>query len=151
MVERHRDVPHRPHDDLAVAHDGSVGDAVEAEDRDLGVVDERRHEQPAELARARDGERRVAELVAASVPARAALREPPHLGVDLVDGELLAAAHDRHDEAVVRLHRDPDVDPVEEHDLVALEAGVEHRERRPSAAADAWIACATSPREVDAR
>ena len=43
-----------------VAHDGPLGDPVEPEDRDLGVVHERRHEDAAQLAGARDGEGRVA-------------------------------------------------------------------------------------------
>jgi hypothetical protein len=33
MVERHRDVAHPSHDDLTVAHDRAILDAVHAEDR----------------------------------------------------------------------------------------------------------------------
>ena len=39
VVERHGDIPHRPRNDLAVTDDGALVDAVDAEDRDLGMVD----------------------------------------------------------------------------------------------------------------
>ena len=45
VVERDADVPHGAHDDLAVAHDRARRDAMNAEDPDLGMVDERRHEE----------------------------------------------------------------------------------------------------------
>ena len=45
VIERHRDVAHLAHDDLAVAHDCAIFDAVHAEDRNLGMVEQRRHEQ----------------------------------------------------------------------------------------------------------
>ena len=51
VVERHGDVPHRPRDDLAVANDRALVDPVDPEDRDLGMVDERRDEQTGGLAR----------------------------------------------------------------------------------------------------
>jgi DNA-binding CsgD family transcriptional regulator len=125
VVERHGDVAHRADRDLAVADDGTLGHAMEAEDRDLGVVHERRHEEAAELPGARDGEGGVAELVRGQRPRPGTVREACHLGVDLVDAEPLARADDGHDEAIVGLHRDADVDAVEEHDLVALEPRVE--------------------------
>ena len=143
MVEAHGDVADLPDDDLAVPDDGAIGDAVEPEDRDLGMVDERGDEEPAELAGARDRERRVAQLLAVSDPAARPVREPPHLDGDLVDASPLAAAHDRDDQPVVGLDGDADVDAVEEDDVVALEAGVELGEPRERPAA-AWIASGTS-------
>ena len=59
VVERDRDRPGPPHDDLVVSYDRSRRDAPDAQDRDLGVVHDRRGEEPGELAGARDGERRV--------------------------------------------------------------------------------------------
>ena len=41
VVEAHGDVAYLPDGDLTVSDDRAVGDAVEAEDRDLGMVDER--------------------------------------------------------------------------------------------------------------
>ena len=63
---------------------------MEAEDRDLGVVDERRDEQPAELAGARDGERRVPELLGRERARTCALGETGRLARDLLDGQALA-------------------------------------------------------------
>ena len=59
--------------------DGARGDPVDAEDADLGVVDERRDEEPAELAGARDGEGAAAQLLRR----RACRRAPPRRAVDL--------------------------------------------------------------------
>ena len=56
-------VPCSPTDDFAVANDGARRDAADAEDRDLRVVDDRRLEEPGELPRARDRERRATHLV----------------------------------------------------------------------------------------
>ena len=71
VVEGHRDVAHRRTTTWPSRTTGRSGDAVQPEDRDLGVVDERRHEEPAELAGARDREGRVAELLGGERPARA--------------------------------------------------------------------------------
>jgi hypothetical protein len=47
---------------------------------------------------------------------------------DLLHRAALAAADDGDDQPAVRLHRDADVDALEQHDLVSLEPGVELRE-----------------------
>ena len=60
MVEGDRDVADVANNDLSVDNDGARGDPVDSEDADLGVIDERRHEDAAELAGTRDGERAVA-------------------------------------------------------------------------------------------
>ena len=59
VVERDGDVADLPHGDLAVAHDGPRGDPADAEDADLGVVDDRRLEEAAEPAGTRDGKGRI--------------------------------------------------------------------------------------------
>ena len=84
VVERHADRPRAPDDDLAVAYDGPVTDAADGENRDLRVVDDRRREQPAELAGARDGERRAAELLRCQFARSPALRQLRQLFVDLI-------------------------------------------------------------------
>ena len=79
-----------------------LGDAVEAEDRDLGVVDERRHQQPAEPAGARHRERRPAQLVRRQ-RSRARTRRPAS-GARRSSScrrALVASPDDRDDEAVV--------------------------------------------------
>ena len=72
VVEGDRDVADLADDDLAVANDGARADPVQAEDRHLGMVDERRHEEAAELARARDVKVPPRSSSGLSVPARAA-------------------------------------------------------------------------------
>ena len=100
-------------------------DAADAQDRDLGVVDDRRLEEPGELARARDRERRASKLVGCERSGASPLGERRDLRAELVDGLLVRAADDRDDETVVRLHCDADVVAVEVDDRVAVEAGVQ--------------------------
>ena len=125
VVEGDRDVPHLAHDDLAVSHDRARPDAVKPEDRDLRVVDQRRHEEAAELAGARDRERRVAQLVGLERAGARTLGEPVDLGVDLGDREPVAATDDRHDEARLGVDGDAEVVAVEQHDLVVVDPRVE--------------------------
>src|SRR6188472_3078535 len=133
MVEADGDVADLANDDLAVPYDGAIGDPVQPEDRDLRMVHERGHEETAELAGTRDGERRVAKLLRGERSRPRAVREPSHLDGDLLDGALLAAADDGDDQPVVCLHGDADVHPVEEHDVVSLQASVELGEPREGA------------------
>ena len=128
MVEGDRDVADAAYDDLPVAHDRPLHDAVDAEDPDLGMVDERRHEEPTEPAGARDGEGPAAQLLGCERACPCRVCEPAHLGFELVDARRAAAANDGHDEAGVGLDGDPEVVALEVDDLVALEARVELRE-----------------------
>ena len=111
--------------ELAVAHDRPVGDAPHAEDRHLGMVHDRRLEEAGELARARHAEGRAAQLLGGERPGAGALGQPAHVGVQLVDAARVAAAHDRHDEPGVGLHREAEVVAVEVDDRVAVEARVQ--------------------------
>ena len=86
VVERDGDRAHRPDDDLAVAHDRALGDPADAEDRHLRVVDDRRREEAAELAGARDRERRAAELLRRERAGARGLGQPLDLGGELLDG-----------------------------------------------------------------
>jgi hypothetical protein len=52
-------------------------------------------------------------------------RERVDVGAQLVELARLAASDDRHDKALVGLNRDAEVVPVEEDDLIALEACVQ--------------------------
>jgi len=89
------------------------------------VIHERCHEEAAELARARDGERRAAELLRGEPSGARLLGEGVDVGAELVEAATVAAAHHRHDEPLVGLHRDPEVVAVEVDDLVALEPRVQ--------------------------
>src|SRR5581483_9727194 len=129
VVERDADVADRARDDLAVADDRPLGDAMDAEDGDLGMVDERRDEHAAELAGARDGERRAAQLSRHERARAGAFGEPVDIGPQLLDGARVAGPDDRHDEPPVGLDGDAEVVALEVDDLVALEARVQLRER----------------------
>src|SRR5262245_14989833 len=61
VVEGDRNRPCGPHGDLSVTDDRPQRDPPHAEDRDLGVVDDGRVEETAELPGARDGEGRAAQ------------------------------------------------------------------------------------------
>src|SRR5437879_11916303 len=98
MVERDGDVSDAAHDDLAVAHNRTIRDSVDAEDRDLWVVDERRGEKPWRFAGARDGERAAAQLLRRELAFLCSFGEMLDVGVELVARARTAAAHDRHHE-----------------------------------------------------
>ena len=70
---------------------------------------------------------------AAIVPVRAASASRSISAWISAIAPVAAAADDRHDEALVRLHGDADVAAVEVDDVVALEAGVQLRELRERA------------------
>ena len=108
-------------------------DAPDAEDRDLGVIHDRRLEEARELPGARDREGRAPELARIERPGTRTLREPADLGIDLLHRASVRAAHDGNDESLLRLNGDPDVVPVEVDDRVGLESRVQLgklRERR---------------------
>src|SRR5580765_8926658 len=121
MVEGDRDVTGPGRRELAVADDRAFCDPTDAENRDLGVVDDRRLEQPGELARARDRERRAAELLRLEGACPGGLSEALDLLGELADRGRVAAADDRRDEPLLRLDGNAEVVAVEVHDLVALE------------------------------
>src|SRR5205823_12358591 len=108
-----------------VTHDGALGYAADAENGDLRVVDDRGREQAAELPGARDGERRSAQLLRLERARARGIGQALDLAGELVDVAPVAVAHDRDDEALVGLHGDAEVVPLEVGDLVALEARVQ--------------------------
>ena len=125
VVERARDEPDVADQDRAVDHHRPLGDPVDAEDRDLGVVHERRREEPAQPAGARDGERRAAQLLRRERPGGGRGAQPGDLRRQLLDRLRRSVADDGDHEPGLGLHRDPEVDVVEVDDLVAVEARVQ--------------------------
>ena len=125
MVEGDRHVPHLADDDLAVPHDRPRPDPVEPENRDLRMVDQRRHEEAAELSGARDGEGRVAQVVGMQRAGPRPIGESSDLGIDLGDREPVAAVDDGHDEPCLGVDGDPEVVAVEQDDVVTLDARVQ--------------------------
>ena len=118
-------VPTRRTTTLPSRTTGTRPDAPDAEDRDLGMVDDRGLEEPGELARARHRERRPAQVTRVRRACACRVREPLDLGSDLVDAPRRAVADDGDEQALVGLHRDAHVVAVEEDDLVAFEPRVE--------------------------
>ena len=108
-------------------HDRALGDATDAQDRDLGVVDNRGLDEASELAGARDCERRAAELVRRERPRACSFRQPLDVGVKLVNRTRVAVTDDRDDESVLRLDGHAEVVAVEVDDRVSLEARVQLR------------------------
>ena len=107
---------------------GRGADPVQAEDADLGVVDERRGEEAAELAGARHRERRAPQLLGPERPGAGALGEPPRLGLELVQRLRVGGAEHGHDQALVGLHRQAEVVALPEDDLLAVERRVQLRD-----------------------
>ena len=108
---------------------GRGGDPADAEDRDLRMVDDRRLEEAGELAGARHGERRAAELVGRERAGAGGLGEARDLGGELVDRALVSQPRTTGTtRPVVGLHGDADVVAVEVDDLVSLEPRVQLRE-----------------------
>ncbi len=92
------------------------------------MVDQRRHEQPRRLACARDGEGAAAQVLRLQRSRVGAVGEAFHLGVELVERQLVGAVHDGNDEPLLGLHRDADVVAVEQHELCVLDPRVQLRE-----------------------
>src|SRR5207253_3105396 len=90
VVERQAEVPHRANDDLAVLDDGAGPDPVDTEDRDLRMVDQRRHEQSRELSGAGHCERRAAQLLGRQSPLAGFRCELVDVGPQLVDAARVA-------------------------------------------------------------
>ena len=110
---------------FAVPHDRPRGDAVEPEDRDLGMIDQRRDEDAAEPAGARHGKGRVTELVSLQRSRSGGVGDPLDLGIDLGQGETVAATDDGHEQPGFGVDRDAEVVAVEQDDVVVLDPRVQ--------------------------
>ena len=63
MIKAGRDVHHRPDDHLTVADDGTLLQAIQAEDGHLGHVDDGGGESASDVAHRCDGERATTEVI----------------------------------------------------------------------------------------
>ena len=89
--------------------DRPIDGLVDADDRDLGRVDDGRRGDAAEPAEAGDRDRRSHQLVARRLVAARGLGHAADLGREVVQRARLGVLDDRHLEAVRRLRRDADV------------------------------------------
>src|ERR1051325_8168949 len=98
---------HAPADaDLAVLDDGDLLHLVDAHDGDLGVVQDGRRHDAAELAEAGDAERGAGELLDLGLAGLGARGEVVDLARDVEDALLVGVLDDGHDEAGVGGGRD---------------------------------------------
>ena len=110
MIEGRRQVHHLAHDDLAALHDGPFDDGVGADDRDFGMIDDRRRDDAAQRAQARDGDGRAGKFVLAPPCRRASAAATRATSRGAApDVARFGMAHDRHDQPVRRLRRDADM------------------------------------------
>ena len=102
VVERRRQVHHLPRHHRAVAHHRPRHDAVDADDRDLGMVDHRRRDDAAERAEAGDRDRRAAQLVARGRAGARRFGQARDLGRARPQVARFGMAHHRHHQAARR-------------------------------------------------
>ena len=107
-------VPHRLH--LALAN---------AQDSDFRRVDDGREVAPADAAERRNGEARARHVGRAELAVARLLRQLAHFLADLQDALLVGVLDHRHHQAVGRVRREADVVVLLEHELLAVERGVE--------------------------
>ena len=125
---RLREVHDRPDDDLAVLDDRSLDDVVEAHDRGLRVVEDRRREHRAVDAAVGDGEDAALELRQLDLAVAGALAEITDRLLDAGEVELVAVADHGDHQALVGADGHADVEEVVLDDVVAVELGVDGRD-----------------------
>ena len=139
--ERQRD--HQPRHELAPVPDRLHRRARDAEDRDLGRVDDRREARAAEAAEGGDRERPARHVRRAELALARLARQLGELARDVEEALLVDVADDRHDEALRRVGREAEVVVALEHELVAVERRVELREAPAATATSAFSSSAT--------
>jgi hypothetical protein len=103
-----------------VQHDGALHGLVDADDRDLGRIDDRRRHDAAEPAETGDRDRRAREFLARRLARARGLGDAANLGGEIGERARLGVTHDRHLETVRRLGRDTDVHRAMADDDLAL-------------------------------
>src|SRR5205814_3081355 len=137
MVERERERGQPPRHDASLAHDGLLPRARDAEDRHLGVVDDRDRAGPAEGPDVGDGEGPAAEVLERGLAVAHALREGGERALERGQRLRVDGPDHGNDQAALGGHGDAEV-AVGLHDQLArggVEARVElgvvpERERR---------------------
>src|SRR6266568_1196783 len=135
VVEGAGKVHHVPDDDVVVPHDGTLLDLVDAEDRDLGPVDDRRRQDAALLPERRDRERRALDVREGELLVPRCRREAVDLPREVPQVPLVRVVDHGDGQALVRRGGDPDVIVPLDDDLPSLVVdgrvqGRELRERR---------------------
>src|SRR2546426_617662 len=108
-------------------HLGALLDRADAEDRHLGLVDDRCARVRPEHARVRDREGAALDLVGRELLGPRALPQVVDRARQTAERQLVGALHDGHDEPPIERYRDPDVHIATVDDVVARDRGVHHR------------------------
>src|SRR5207244_2328855 len=129
MVERERDRQERARHDSALVYDALFAGPGDAEDRHLGVVDDRNRAGATERADVGDRERPPAQVVERRLARADALRERRQLALQLDERLSIDVADHRDDQAALGRHRDAEMAVPLEDELARrrIEAGVELR------------------------
>ena len=114
VIEAGRQVHHLAHDHLAVLDHDPFGDLVGTDDGDLGVVDDRRVDHPAQRAQRGDGDGRAAEFLALGRAVLGGARDAGDLQRGVVRVARLGVADHRNHQAVRGLGGDAQMDGVRE-------------------------------------
>ncbi len=125
MVVGEGQVHDRADDDLAVLDDRTLHDVVEAHDRGLRVVEDRRRQPGAVDAAVGDGEHAALEFGQLDLAVAGALAEVADGLLDAGEIELVAVADDGDHQALVGAHGHADVEEVVLDDVVAVELRVD--------------------------
>src|SRR3954471_47137 len=120
---------HQPRAELAAVPHRLRRRLRDAQDRDLGRVDQRREPRPADAAEARDRERAALHVARLELPLARRARQLAELARDVEDALLVGVLDDRDDESVRRVGGEADVVVALEDEVVAVERAVELRER----------------------
>ena len=130
VVPRHAQVGHRAGGErvavLGLDDDGPLHDRLEVEDRDLGLVDDRRREHGPELPRVGDRERSAVDLVRLEPLRTRPLRQVGDRDGSALEAEPLRLTDHGDDQPVLERDGDPEVDIVVD-DLLVLDRRVEDR------------------------
>src|SRR5690606_37546076 len=125
MVVRQRQRQYQARHETAVLEHRTPLTTGDAEDRDLGRVDDRREERSADRAEARYREHAALHLVRTELAVARARRQLAELLRNLVDVLAVDVANDGNDETVLRIDREAEMRVALHHEVLAV-----RRERR---------------------
>ena len=128
VVVGQRQRHHQARHELATVPDRLHRRARDAEDRDLGRVDDRRERRPADPAERRDRERAALHVAGHQLAVARLARQLGQLARDLHQALLVGVLDHRHDEPAGRVGGEADVVVALEDQVVAVERRVERRE-----------------------
>ena len=119
VVVGERERKHEARNELTIAPHGFHPSAREAEDADLGGVDDRREGRSADAAEARDRERRTLDIGRTQLSRASSVSELGQLACDLEDPLLIDVTNHWYDQAVRGVDGDAEMRITLEHETLA--------------------------------